>query len=496
MSSIITNNFRSNIAESFINSLTTNNVYLFISRSQKWNSEEYIDNPAISDTSAPVPVANSQEYSRCHDNMIAIKKINRIFDVAKLIKKISWKAGEIYDMYKHNYSIDNPATSGATTLADSLFYVINSQFQVFKCIYNGQSPEEPLGKATTAGSEPVITGSPTTIITTGDGYRWKFLYTIDVQKVLNFANNNYVPVYNDTVVNIAAVSGTIDQINIINRGNNFTAGTYYTKVIGNGTGAIAKIIVPNDNANQFNQKISSVSLISVGSNYTYAYLDLTKVCSDIACMVPVVLGTVVSPVLNYYVEPIVAPVVGHGGNSEIELEYYRVALAPNLSSVDGDVPVNISYRQYGLLSNPIINNSTQLFTDVTGNTAYKVCFPSTFAANFVNGDKITQAMTNAVGVVIAWDSVNKVLTYYQNAFTNKGDTTPFSGTNLITAVSGVSGTPKTTFSGTLVNSTYISGYAVPEIKKHSGNILYIESRSSTINRSQDQNERILLILEF
>ena len=495
MSSIITNNFRYNIAESFITSLYENNVYIFISRSQKWNSEEYANNPAVSDTAAPTPVANLDEYSRIHDNMIAIKKLDPSLDIARVIKKISWKEGRIYDMYKHNYSIINPTASGATTLADSLFYVVNSQFQVFKCIYNGQTPETPLGIPTVSGSEPVVTGSPTTIITTSDGYRWKFMYSIDTQKVLSFANNNYIPIYNDATVTSAAIPGTIDQINITNRGNNLTSGIYYTKVLGNGSGAIAKITIPNDNANQFNQKISSISLVSVGHNYTYAYIDLTKVYSNIECTLSTTISTALAT-LNYYAEPIVAPLIGHGGFPETELEYYRVALAPKLTSVDGDVPVNISYRQYGLLSNPITDNSTQVFSDVTGNTAYKVNIPSGFTGSFANGDKITQSNTNAVGVVIAWDSVNKVLTYYQNAFTNAGNITPFSGTNIITSASGIAATPNTSFSGTLVNSTYVFGYAKSEIKKYSGDIWYIESRSSTINRSQDQEERILLILEF
>ena len=73
--------------------------------------------------------------------------------------------------------------SGATKLYDSDFYVVNSQYQVYKCIYNGTSSSDPNGKPSTVK----VTGTSTSIITTGDGYRWKYLYTIPVASVLKFS---------------------------------------------------------------------------------------------------------------------------------------------------------------------------------------------------------------------------------------------------------------------------------------------------------------------
>ncbi|BCU94882.1 MAG: hypothetical protein CM15mV6_2570 [uncultured marine virus] len=52
----------------------------------------------------------------------------------------------------------------------------------------------------------------TSIITTADGYRWKYLYTIPVGQVLKFFSNEYMPVLEDTAVISDAVGGEIDTV--------------------------------------------------------------------------------------------------------------------------------------------------------------------------------------------------------------------------------------------------------------------------------------------
>ena len=111
-------------------------------------------------------------------------------------------------MYRHDYSPTKTAASGATKLYDSDFYVVNSQYQCYKVIYNGTSPSDPNGKPSTV--EP--TGTSTSIITTGDGYRWKYMYTIPVASVLKFFSNDYMPVFTNTSVKTNAVAGEIDTV--------------------------------------------------------------------------------------------------------------------------------------------------------------------------------------------------------------------------------------------------------------------------------------------
>ena len=63
-------------------------------------------------------------------------------------------------MYKNDYTSTNLSLNGHSNLYDSQSYVVNSNFQVYKCIYNGISPTHPQGRASTV--EP--TGNVTSII--------------------------------------------------------------------------------------------------------------------------------------------------------------------------------------------------------------------------------------------------------------------------------------------------------------------------------------------
>ena len=56
-------------------------------------------------------------------------------------------------MWKPNYSasgngqtgISGVSSSSVTSIADAKFYVMNSDYEVFKCLYNGETPSNPTG---------------------------------------------------------------------------------------------------------------------------------------------------------------------------------------------------------------------------------------------------------------------------------------------------------------------------------------------------------------
>ena len=95
--------------------------------------------------------------------------------------------------------------------------------------------------------------------------------------------------------------------------------------------------------------------------------------------------------------------------------------------------------------------------------------------------------------------------YYQNEFIDEDQASPnadqlvmFSGANSITATTSqgsVTLTPDTGTSGDYFGVTFTNGYSTPEIKKNSGNIIYVENRKA-VNRSNDQIEDIKLVIEF
>lgn len=88
--------------------------------------------------------------------------------------------------------------------------------------------------------------SPRSAGTSGDGYIWKYLYTITPSDIVKFDTSNFIPVpknweTNDedsAVRNNAATSGQLKIVTIKNRGVGIgTANTTYTRVPIKGDGS-------------------------------------------------------------------------------------------------------------------------------------------------------------------------------------------------------------------------------------------------------------------
>ena len=516
MPSLVTDNFRIFAAEQFIESLeepydsndspvadnTTaaynyrSKIYLFTGRSQDWTQEKYSGVTAVTEFDPPEPYDSFNDMNETFDDMISLKRVTRS-DVSKVIRKITWKEGVKYDMYKNDYTPDNLSINGQSKLYDSQFYVMNSNYQVYKCIYNGESPSYPNGRASTV--EP--TGNSTTIIeSSADGYRWKYMYTITISDYIKFVSSDFIPVKNDSAVNSAAVDGAIEQLLIDNRGSGNDSGTYYCPIIGDGnTAAIARVVVPPTGSNA--NKIDVVDLERVGDGYTRGTVLLTEAYTNVSDALS---RSGSSNSLSGTVIAIISPPGGHGSNSSLELGGYRVMINKSLDFLDGDgdIPVDSQFRRFGLLSDPKDPNNQDLTLD-TATACYAIKFPSTTNVNFAPGEIITQATTGAKGRVIHWDSVTKVLRYYQNEYIDATQTgqnqyklVQFSGANDVSgAVSQITVTPDTATSGLYFGITFTSGYASPEVKKNSGSVIYVENRKA-VNRSNDQIEDIKLVVEF
>ena len=117
--------------------------------------------------------------------------------------------------------------NGASRLYDSNFYVMNSDFNVYKCLYNGQSPEFPRGRPSLV--EP--TGTSTTIIETQIVLVYtpivgSIMYTIDADNILKFVTSEFIPVLSNSLVISAANAGAIDTVVIENAGTGYTIKVY------------------------------------------------------------------------------------------------------------------------------------------------------------------------------------------------------------------------------------------------------------------------------
>ena len=148
----------------------------------------------------------------------------------------------------------------------------------------------------------------------------------------------------------------------------------------------------------------------------------------------------------------------------------------------------MTYRRVGLVLNPFDFNTTTVCSQNTRSAVKAMIFPQTGTlaptGNFAPGETITQASTNAKGFVVSYNSITKVLKYYQDSVdgTQNGNVIPFSGGNQITSSqNSFTATPDTSFGSTNAATqiqigvsvyelglSFVSGYANQEIQNNSG----------------------------
>ncbi len=514
MAAIITDQIRILNAKNFISNVGVSAYYSFIALP---NPSDY---QSDWDENPPSPKDNFDQENDYWDTMVALKKINSS-DVRQVITKKFWSSGTIYDYYRHDYSRSNPAKiSGATNLYSSTYYVINQDYQVYICLQNGTNPDTPDGRPSL--DEPMFTDlEPRSAGSSGDGYIWKYLYTIKPSEVIKFETSDFIPVPADwasSTANVAvrnnAVDGSIKIITITNRGVGLgTANTTYTRVPikGDGTGAECTITIDNDS------KVDSITVSNQGSGYTYGNVDL------IAKGVPT--GTT-RPTFDV----IITPTGGHGKDIYRELGAYNVLLYSRIEN-DNENPDFITGNQIariGIVENPESTSGTILSSDKASAVfALKLTGVGYSSASFTADSYVKQTIstgTTAVGRVISYDSNTGVLKYWQDrtvaGFNTVGtaQTTPSYGFNLtkftsspstggsliIVPSSGSNLSIDNLFNGesSVINNrtyylgqTFTNGISSPEVRKHSGNIIYVDNRPS-ITRSSNQKEDIKVILQF
>jgi hypothetical protein len=485
MAAIITNKFRINNAEQFVESFSESaatTYYLFIGRAHSWATDADVQGNSINEgTDASPPTPNDDVTSEFYnyDDMIGAKLISSS-DVSHVIPRRNWTTGTTYDMYEHNISSSNAANSGATNLFDSTFFVMNSSNAVYKVIENDG--------ATASTVEPTSTSN--SIFETSDGYRWKYMYSLTSAETLNFMSTDFIHVSTDSTVSAAAVDGALDTILVVAGGSSFNTSSGSTisaiPIRGDGSGGVASVTISSG-------AITAATVTTAGSGYTFAYIrDADIIAATNAG------GAGSGSNLNV----IIPPKGGHGSNAVKELGGFFVMLNKSLVGVEGtsDIGVGNDFRRIGLVRDPTNFGTSTVASATTRRQLYAIKFASV-SGTFTADEEINQASTGAVGKVVEFDSTNLILYYYQTRFPDvgtdsNGNLTAFSGANAITGQSSsASATPDTSNSNTVNGVEFSSGYANPELAYDSGDIIYVEERSP-ITRASDQTENVKLIIEF
>ena len=485
MAAIITNKFRINNALQFYESFSEDSAttyYLFIGRAHSWASDADVQGNTIAEgTDASPPTPNDDISSEFYnwDDMLGAKIIASS-DVSYCIPRRNWTTGTTYDHYEHNISATNTSNSGATNLFDSTFVVMNSAYAVYKCIENDSN--------TASTTEPTSTSN--SIVTTGDGYKWKYMYSLTSAETLNFMSTDFIHVSTDSTVTAAAVDGALDTIEVVAGGSSYSLSSGATisaiPIRGDGSSGICSVTISSG-------AIASAAVTTAGTGYTYAYITNADIIAGTNAG-----GAGSGGNLNVFIPP----KGGHGKNAIIELGGFYVMINKSLTGAEGtsDIGVANDFRRIGLVRDPYNYGTTTVASATTRRQIHAAVF-SSVSGTYTADEEINQATTGAVGKVIEYDSTNKILYYYQTRFPDvgtdsNGNLTAFSGANAITGQSSsAAATPNTSNSTTTNAVVFASGYSTPELAFDSGDILYVEERSP-ITRASDQTENIKLIIEF
>lgn len=520
--------------------------YFYASRALPWTNDL-----------VPTDPENTQvQLSDCRKQILFVKRVQGS-DACLLVPRRDWVSGTVYDKYDDDYSVANPSLSGATSLRESTFYVMTSDYNVYKCIDNNNGA--------TSTRKPESTG--TEIFELNDGYKWKFMFQVSVADRGKFLTTDYIPVRKasgtgqpafdingsvdaitldtggsgytsapivtiqgdgygasasatidsgtgevtgltldstgfgysfalveftggtsdplnsatahvtlgatdtptqQSLVESTAIPGTIDRIEVLDSGTDYTEGDAIVNIEGDGQGATALPVI------NVRGEITGVSIVSPGQGYTWATVTITQT-----------IGTGIDAEFRV----VVSPIGGHGSNAQKEL--FATNLGVNVSFVNdnddiivGDEyasspPAGNDFRQIGIIKNITGFESSTLYSNTTGTPCYIVGVTNPGEYNL---DDSIESSDGGKFVVIQKVDSNRDGTYDVVYLQRLSGDIPNTSTTLNNLTTGSTGLT-------------INSVTDPEIDVYSGDILYMDNRRPVI-RDVDQTETIKVVFRF
>lgn len=420
-------------------------LYAVLSKVDNW----------VDDNNPPSPTQDQNKTKNFLKNAFVAKKITSN-NISPVIPRIDWVANTVYDYYRSDIDMfqvdsnDNPILT---------FYVKNRYDQVFKCLWNnndGPSTYEPYFQPGSYNTNGIYQNL--------DGYKWKYIYTVDTSLKINFMDSTWMPVsLSPTNLNPLLSTegyGGIEVLNVINQGSGYNPSESIINVLiqGDGYGANATPVISS------NGQITDIIMTSAGANYTYANVFIQTAN-----------GSGVLLEANT-----ISPIGGHGYDPISELGCKNVMLSLQFNgSENGFIPTDIIYHQLGILVNPTAL-STNPYT--ANGSIYKTSTSLIVSDGFgvyTNDEIVYQGNSPTdytfIGTVLDFNtSTNELLVI---------NTTGTLNINL-PVFGSTSGTART-----LLN------YTIPDFITLSGYLVYYENRSS-VTRSVDGIEQFKIVLGY
>ena len=414
------------------------NVYLTFGKSSSWPNEA---SPTQANTSVVV-------YNDIWKNMIGAKRIYGN-NVRHAIPRINWTNGTVYAVY------DDQQDSLDLTNISNNFYVITSEYHVFKCLSNNG------GVSSTVMPNILVT---TTHFQTSDGYIWKYMYSLNAEEKLRFVTTSFIPVKtlaesdNSQQWNVQenAIDGAIHVIKVTNGGSNYTANDVVVSIAGDGYYANAFAVL-----NTASNTVSSIVIDNLGYGYTYATVSLTSSYGSGAAA-----------------RAVISPPGGHGSDPLTELGGSYLIFNIQLKDSEGRVlTTHNDYRQIALIEEPRLYGTTTKASSTSVSQLTVLTLNGT-SVEYSEDEWVFQGASYASsffkGVVVEWDSSNNVIKLAQTEGTPTKDL--LVGANTTAA-------------------RFVSSITPPTLQTRSGNLLYTDNIVA-VQRADDQAEDYKIVLNF
>lgn len=518
----LTSNFR-------VHSIPTAQTFVSVSKPASSNTigaNVYIKK-AFSEVTPPNPVDSYQNtYFNIWRDMISLKKI-QVSDVSHVVSRINWANNHFYAQYD----------DGDHLMSSKEFYVMTNDYNVYKCIENARG----------ANSVVKPTGTSTSIISTADGYRWKYMFTVSSANQLKFMNDNWIPVQTLTANNGSAQwevqqnvsNGAINHIEVIANGAGYVYSTGAFQTISNstvlkiassantangiytgsgifirsgqGAGQLRKIVnyvganntltvngafstLPNTSSqylisplvtvfgdsgviannkttayvsNTYGGQVREITLVNVGSNYSYA---------NVAVSANLGFGATA--------RPIISPLYGHGADAVDELFASNIMIDLRVAGSESNTfPTNNDFRVIGLLRDPLLANGSVANSTLIDQT-------TRITVNDVGGD------FTADEVITGLSSGTKArLVYFANSNAT-GTAGVLRVASIVTNGLGEKFRAGETVQGASSTITAnVVAITPPALKPYSGLVIYNENRV-VVDRSPDQTEDVKIVISF
>ena len=412
--------------------------------------------PWLNEDSPEQPTQDQQYIKKVFNNIFVAKQITSS-QISPVIPRVDWTSGTTYDYYQDGTDILAKDNTGNKLYK---FYVRNNYDQVFKCLWNnnGQpSTVEPVLQPGNFSQSNIFQSSGTN----ADGYKWKYMYTIDTGSRVKFLDFDWMPVPigantpNPNPIQTNAGFGDIEVINVTNGGLGYNVSNTTVNIVGDGLGA-SGYIVANSNGS-----ITDIVVTSSGANYSYANVTFTTTSGSGA--------VAISPA---------SPIGGHGFDPVSELGCNHVMFTCEFNGTEGgNIPTDVNFRQLALIVNP---TATDTFPYPANNSIYPVytqVIVAPGAGGFYSDDYVYQGSSTSptfTGTVLSWDSSNNYIKLINTVGTLSNNSPIFDSL----------GTARTVLS-----------YTNPKFQKFSGYLAYIENRTG-VQRSPDGIEQLKFVLGY